>query len=170
MRQIDNRVYLEDALLTWKVLDVVYRCHELKIERVLRHVRVAGFEVDAVAEAHTLDKEIRRLVGFELKDSDFYKAFNQAVERREYFDYFYVVIDLTTRTIVEYLLDLGREKLNGIGFISALDEVVVLPSKFRKRIDAALTPKRNFDKNQVDLLEFIRKKGWRDLKEVENGT
>jgi hypothetical protein len=104
MKVIDNRDYLEDALLTWKVLDVIYRYHDLRVDRVLRHVRIAGFEVDAVAEAYTFDKGIKRLIGFELKDSDFYKAFNQAKERREYFDYFYVVIDLSVRTIVEYLL------------------------------------------------------------------
>jgi len=163
MKEIDNRVYLEDALLTWKVLRVIYLCHDLKVERVLRHVRVFRYEVDAVAEAYTFEKNIMRLIGFELKDSDFYKAFYQAKERRKYFDYFYVVIDLSARTIVEYLLDLGRKKLDGIGFISAKEEVIVLPSKFKKREKATIASKRQVDKSQVDLLEFIRKDSWREI-------
>ncbi len=167
MREIDNRVYLEDALLTWKVLRVIYICHDLKVDRVLRHVRVAGFEVDAVAEAYTFEKEIRRLIGFELKDSDLLKAFYQAKERRKYFDYFYIVVDLTVRSIVEYLLHWGSKNLDGIGFISAKEEVIVLPSKFKKREVVAITSKRQVDRNQVDLLEFLRKDRWKSIMEVD---
>ena len=102
-------------------------------------------------------------MGFELKDSDFYKAFNQAKERREYFDYFYVVIDLSVRSIVEYLLSL--KDMDGIGFISAKEEVIVLPSKFKKRKSSVITSKRVVDENQVNLLEFVRKDRWKEIME-----
>ena len=147
----DNTLYYEDALLTWKILSVIKQEHELEIERMYRHVKVMDMEVDAVAVCRTTWQKRRRMIGFELKDSDIQKAILQAYLRRRFFDYFYIILNLRTSTIVSEILKLETHK---IGFISSKDDVIVLPSKFQKRVEIPFEG-RQIDKNQVKLIKFL---------------
>lgn len=99
----DNKIFLEDALLTKKIIYTISLLHSLTVYNIYRHIRIGGYEVDALAICKTPDK-YERWVGFELKDSAIDKAITQAVLRRKYFDYFYVVIDRSTHTLVKYII------------------------------------------------------------------
>ena len=83
----DGRKVIEDDLLNENVLSLIERLHG-KIERIDKHYKVDGMEVDAII----LCKRVKeRLIGIELKEYDFFKVIQQAVQRRRYFNYFYVV-------------------------------------------------------------------------------
>jgi len=144
VRVKDNSIWYEDALL-----------HNLYNVKLYRHVEVGGFETDAVLIAHTPEKEIERWIGFELKEGDFQKAYSQAWWRRRYFDYFYIVINLTTASIVEQLITMGERP--DFGIISAIDNVVVLKSKFKKRVELKIKERGAtlIPDTQVKLLEFM---------------
>jgi len=151
IKEIDNKVYLEDALLTWKILDTIKTTHNLSVKNVFRHCRIAELEVDAIAVCET-EEGIERWVGFELKENNIMKAFVQANLRRRYFDYFYIIINLFTKTIVDFLLK-KRDDLNGIGFVSAYDNVVVYKSRFKKRFEERVSPKREV--KELTLIKFL---------------
>jgi len=87
----DNAEYYEDSLLTDKVIELIEKHHNFNIHLVELHKREHGFEVDAVIWASTRERKLERYVGIELKDYDLYKAIEQAVERRQYYHYFYIV-------------------------------------------------------------------------------
>jgi len=87
----DKANYGEDSLLTDKVIEVIEFHHNFDIQFIELHKRENGFEVDAVIWALTKEKNLERCIGIELKDRDLYKAIEQAVERRQYYHYFYIV-------------------------------------------------------------------------------
>ena len=150
IKEIDNKYYLEDALLTWRILDIINVSHSLYIKNVFRHCKIGGFEVDAVAVCET-GEGMERWIGFELKENNIMKAFVQARLRKKYFDYFYIIINLPTKTIVDFLLQ--RKDLNGIGFVSAYDNIVVYKSRFKKRVEDRLSPNRKV--KELTLIKFL---------------
>ncbi len=157
LREIDNRIYFEDALLTWHVMPILNERHHLEVEKSYRHVRVAQYEVDAVLVCHTPER-IERFIGFELKVSDFDKAMKQARLRRKYFDYFYIIIDWSVGGIVDYLLKMVQngENLDGIGFISSeCRTTLVLQSKYVKRQRIEMKNGREIPENQLSLMKFL---------------
>lgn len=179
MREMNNIHYLEDSLLTWKIVETIRSAHSLRVEKIFRHVNIAGFEVDAVAICKTRLEWKERWVGFELKENDIEKAFAQACWRRNYFDYFYVVIDWEVADIVNWLLkknlkdkiDGLTSSLNGIGFVSSREDVLVLKSKFKQReeIEAAVEKGRMVSSDIVKLVNFLHgKRSWRFLKDFQN--
>ena len=155
----DNRIFFEDALLTRGILYVISKCHDLEIEKIYRHVMVNGMEVDAVAICKTYEDRYERWVGFELKENALDKAMDQAMLRRDYFDYFYVVIDLSVASIVGNIIRgyfLDHIKNHKIGIISSYDDVVVAKSGFkaRKEKDKKING-REIDKFQMKLIQFL---------------
>jgi len=98
--------------------------------RVDTHVRmINNVEVDVVITNG------KRSVGVELKESDYDKAIRQAIIRRPFFDYMYVVLDMSVHSILEIL---RRKRYSevfdyGIGFISGSDDCVVIRSYSRRR-------------------------------------
>ena len=164
IKEIDNKYYFEDALLTWKILETIKACHDLEIRRVYRHAMVAGFEVDAVAICKTSGGK-ERWIGFELKEADFPKAFAQALLRRDFFDYFYVVIDLPVREVVNWILNHCKKGVEGIGFVSAYDDIIVLASKFKRRREMVEEVEANtiLPVTQIKLIEFLQnnRKRWK---------
>ena len=161
LKIMNSNIWYEDALLNFNVIHLVRKFHNLYEIKLYRHVEVGGFETDAVLIAHTLGKGIERWVGFELKEGDFLKAYLQASIRRRYFDYFYIVINLTTLSIVEYLIAMGERP--DFGIISAVDNIVVLKSKFKKRKKLEIEKKEEIPDAQVKLLEFMSDVGKEDI-------
>ncbi|KAA0006373.1 MAG: hypothetical protein FE045_03305, partial [Thermoplasmata archaeon] len=129
----DNRIFFEDALLTRKILWAIENFHQLHVNRIYRHVKINGLETDAVAVCQTAEDRYERWVGFELKENAIEKAIQQAIARRKYFDYFYIVIDWHTSSIVKWILKYHEIEKMGIGVISSHDDVVVLKSNFMTR-------------------------------------
>jgi len=86
-----NRIVEEDKLFNENVLKIIENLHG-KIFKVERHYKVANLETDIIL----LCKRIRgyKSVGIELKVSDTLKAIEQAIARRKYFNYFYIVSDV----------------------------------------------------------------------------
>lgn len=160
LKEIDNQHYLEDALLTWKILDVIRASHDLDVEKVFRHCKIAGMEIDAVAVCRTLGDREDRWIGFELKESDIQKAFKQAISRRTYFDYFYIILDLETRSIVNFILAKKEavEKYK-IGFVSAKENVVVYSSRFQKRLE--IKGELREEIRDLPLIKYLHEKHWR---------
>ena len=162
----DNNLYFEDALLTRQVIWVLERKHDFHVEKLYRHVKINSFEIDAVAIVKTSIERYERWVGFELKETAIDKAVGQALDRREFFDYFYVVIDLSCSSIVYFLIKYPQVVINdGIGFISSYDEVVVSLSKYKPRIKLEKAVEgREIDSSQLKLIQFLEKnkrRGWK---------
>lgn len=159
IKEIDNRIYFEDALLTFQIIQTMKHHHDLEVQKAYRHVRVAGFEVDAVLIA-TTPEGIERWIGFELKATDLPKAIKQAELRRKYFDYFYIIIgSLTVSSVVEYLMDMVKngKELNGIGYIVEdwKRDILIIKSKFQKRERETIVNGREIPKNQLELTTFL---------------
>ena len=158
-REICGRFFVEDALLSYYVLQIVERVHNLSIQRLYRHVFVKGKETDVIALATTKVNGIKRTVGFELKDTDIAKAIKQAKERRAYFDYLYIVINELPHTIANFLLSHSHSENFNFGIISTFPSheftvpVLLRKSPFEK--SKILTIKGKASKT-LDLVKFIR--------------
>jgi len=136
-----NRNVIEDALLNDNVLKIIKDLHG-EIYKIKKHYEVGGAEVDAIL----LCKRVKgyKYIGIELKQSDLKKALIQAVLRRIYFHYFYIVSELYNPHTyfgyeVEYLHKyklLDRFKEYKIGWISTYKNqaFLIFPSFYSKLI------------------------------------
>jgi hypothetical protein len=137
----NEKEFKEDSLLSKSVLWLIGQLHG-SITSVKRHVEVGedGLEVDAVV----LAKRSRyRVIGVELKAFDVLKAVQQAVARRPFFHYFYIVIgEHSAQRYLGYYIDSlyrhgGLQLLmeHGIGWIM-VDLIgnpwLIFPSRFMK--------------------------------------
>ena len=122
-------IYHEDMAVLAPWLRKVIELHGLYSRnlppniRVMMHVRPAasrGKEVDLIVRG------MNRVVLIELKDSDLYMATEQAIERRELADYTYVALRLPAYQILSILRGYTRGLENGIGYISTLDDSIVV--------------------------------------------
>ena len=132
--------HVEELVLLPKWLELVvgYHCsdsyhdpNKYPIEIELRK-KVQGFETDLIITCKSGRRTVR--IGFELKESDLYKAVSQALERRALFHYFYIVLNLHAHSILTLLKghQHTEEALsNGIGFISSIDNCIVIKSYTR---------------------------------------
>ena len=132
-----EKINFEEELYTKEIENLILESHNLDIiDRKLRFLidDKKHLEVDVVLNTKTINKGMLRLVGIELKESDLAKAVSQACVRRKYFNYFYIVINRSVRSIVGWLFNdhnlFNTVKVYGIGIISTIDNVVVLQSKF----------------------------------------
>jgi hypothetical protein len=136
-----SRVCREDLLLSSSVLDLISSIHG-EIVRVDRHVCVnRGLEVDAVIVTRRVRE---RLIGVELKEVDILKAVKQAVARRPFFHYFYIVNTYYTtrhRALGHFIETLYRNNLLGeifrhkIGWIlvdKSGEAHLIYPSRYSK--------------------------------------
>lgn len=128
-------IFNEDYYLDEEVIKIIEEHHDLKFMTLTRHVRMFGLEIDAVAIFET-PRHFTRSVGFELKENDLPKAIIQALVRRPYFHYFYIVIPWPPKAITSYILGnpmASEIRRNGVGIIGAhMDHwLIVIPSLFR---------------------------------------
>ena len=157
----DNNLYFEDALLTRNIMWVIESKHNLKVSKLYRHVKIDSYEVDALAITET-PEHIERWIGFELKDNSIDKATLQAMLRRKYFDYFYVVINLSVSSIVKYLFYYPKPiKEYKIGYVSSYDNIVVITSNYiprEKKEENKEIVGKSVDKKQMDLIRFLQER------------
>lgn len=141
-----GREVQEDSLLNEDVLRLISRYYG-SIFKIVKHSKVNGKEIDAIVYCTTTSLKIPRFlgirtVGIELKETHLVKVVEQAIERRPFFDYFYVVTGATDRKhryIGWDIEKLYRENLLGkmldkkIGWIlNTWDSAhVIFPSKFK---------------------------------------
>jgi hypothetical protein len=131
-----KRAVDEDSLLNENVLKFIEELHG-KIIKIERHFQIAGMEVDAII--YCRKSKIRR-VGIELKDFDIKKAIEQAIERRSYFNYFYIITKSYRRLIgydIRYLhysnlLDKFFQNKIGIIVVNNNEPFLLYPSNFIK--------------------------------------
>jgi hypothetical protein len=133
----EGREVKEDALLELESVRALIEALHGRITRVFKHFRVGGMEVDAIL--HCARRAVRT-VGLELKELDLERAARQALERRPYFNYFYVVARTNVREIgyplrrLHRLGLLGRLFEGGVGLIAvdgSSSAYLLLSSKFR---------------------------------------
>ena len=113
-------MHCEDSLVNIKTNNIVVELRK----------RVQGFETDVVVTCRSGSRRV--LIGFELKKDNLDEAVKQAVERRALFHYFYVVLHLPVRAILSKLRYHHEAFENGIGFVSAVDDAVVIRSYSRR--------------------------------------
>ena len=158
-KERDNQVFMEDTLFSLKALHTVEKLHYLRAYKILRHVMVKGCETDVVAFAMTENERAERLIGFELKASDIRKALAQAYERRTYFDYFYIIIDLSVYFMIKEIMKQWKYiRKFGIGIISVRESkwntfTVVVKSKYKKREDIPVETDEK-TKDQTSIAQF----------------
>jgi len=100
-----------------------------------------------VGECDVVIKQGNKTIGIELKQRDYGKVIEQAIKRRDNFTYMYVALDLHTSTILSILRSYLQALEKGIGFISTMDDCIVIRS-YAKRKDEA--------KRYKTLLEVIK--------------
>lgn len=94
-------------------------------------------EVDVLVS----DTARKKIVAIELKKDNYAKAIQQAIKRKELFDYVYVVLDLPTSSILSVLRSYSEALEHGVGFISAEDEAIVIKA-YNRRVDEAARYKK----------------------------
>ncbi len=121
----------EDNLLTDSVIKLIEKTHNLKVEKIKWHERYLGKECDCYLISKT-----NKTVGIELKEIDIVKAVKQALERRDIFNYSYVVMG-NGFSLSSYITTLVRKGLiekmvnRDIGLIiSQENPILVLRSEF----------------------------------------
>jgi hypothetical protein len=134
----EGREVKEDALLELESVRALIEALHGRITRVFKHFRVGGMEVDAIL--HCARRAVRT-VGLELKELDLERAARQALERRPYFNYFYVVARTNAREVGYPLRRLYRVGLlgrlfdEGVGVIAvdgSSSAYLLLSSKFKR--------------------------------------
>ena len=129
--------YKENNLLTKDILDLIEETHNLEIKEVYKNVLVKfnnlkpiEFDVLVIAKTPTGQE---RVISIELKESDVSKVIEQAIVRRDFVDYSYVVLDTSIKLLVEYLLYVWADyvKEYKIGFFT--DNTLLLQSKYIKK-------------------------------------
>jgi len=138
--RMDKKVFLEDSLLTKEAIEIIEKYHGGKVEKIKRHLKVLGMEVDA--EITIKFKTTSRKIGIELKESNLTQAIEQAIARRKFFDYFYIITKEHRALLGTYVLlaSEGNEIFkkffeNKIGWIGKFEKgyFLLYPSRFLKR-------------------------------------
>ena len=111
---------IEDKLLDDNVLKLLAKHHQEKIISVVRHSNNFGVECDAYIK---IGKTVNRTIGIELKDVDLSKVVEQAIKRRELFNYSYIITNTSLSHFwsAHYFMYrkhlLGKLYKNSIGWI-----------------------------------------------------
>ncbi|MHA1868839.1 MAG: hypothetical protein ACTSXD_12420 [Candidatus Heimdallarchaeaceae archaeon] len=90
-----KRKITEDELLTEDVLRLISYLHG-KIYRIYKHFREKKKEIDVIIHTKTTEQKLDRYIGtirigVELKEKNTIKVVQQAIERRDLFNYFYII-------------------------------------------------------------------------------
>ena len=129
--------YKENVLLTDNIIEEMLQEHCLVIKKIHKNIYLKyngkTIEFDVLIEAETPTGRIR-WISVELKESDVSKVINQAIVRRDFVDYSYVILNHSVKWIVQYLFYVWGEtiKEHQIGFFSNCNnkEIFILNSKF----------------------------------------
>ena len=98
-------------------------------------------EVDVVVRSNS------KVIAIELKESDYTKVIEQAIKRRDLFDYVYVTLNLSTHTILGILRNYKEALEHGIGFISASDDCIVIKAYDKRH--------KHESKRYTKILDFL---------------
>lgn len=134
----DGKINNEDIGLL-DLMNYVSFEHSIYSPKGVLHYRTTidgtRLEYDFVVIGTTL-RDWKRVVGIEFKETDFPKAVSQAISRKDYVHYQYVVVKLSAKDIVNAYWDsLVLAKENGIGVVTvdyAGHPSVLLKAKFTK--------------------------------------
>ena len=134
----DEKLFKENVYLKKDYLNMISEFHNLTFKKIYKNVyvnynnKVREFDVLINGETPT---GRQRWVSIELKENDVSKVIEQSLVRRDFVDYSYCIINNSVRWVVEYILYVWSDyiKEDKIGFISAYDNIFVLPSKYKKR-------------------------------------
>ena len=137
-KQKDKKLgeYKENSLLTQDVLDKISEAHSLTIKEVYKNVYLSYngkiIEFDVLIKTETPTGQ-DRWISIELKESDIGKTIEQALIRRDFVDYSYVIINSSVKWIVEYIFYVWHEYIiqEKLGFYSSRENIFVLQSKFK---------------------------------------
>ena len=129
--------YKENALLTKNIIEEISQEHSLEVKKIHKNIYLnyngKTVEFDVLIEAETPTGR-KRWISVELKDNDVSKVINQAVVRRDFVDYSYIILNNNVKWIVQYLFYVWSETIKEyqIGFFSNWDnkEIFILNSKF----------------------------------------
>jgi hypothetical protein len=127
--------YQENKLLTQEVVDRIMEEHCLELKKIHKNTYFTynkkRIEFDVLIEALTPSGQLR-WISVELKEQDVSKVINQAIVRRDFADYSYVVLNNPVSWIVQYIVYVWNEwiKEHQIGFFS--NNIFVLNSKWIK--------------------------------------
>jgi len=173
IKSYDGKIFNEDI----GILDLAQTLawnHNLSKWRAVLHYRwkpekqVHDVEFDYLIFGET-DRGWPRVIGVEFKDTDFSKAVSQAIIRRDYTNYQYVVIRLHIHDLFEHYWDaLDRAKKNGIGVISVDyrgNPYVLFSAKYHKTGKSLYdsvsswfggqTSQQELDDTQKKILDFL---------------
>jgi len=141
----EGRTIYEDSLLNKDTVSFIEKLHNCEVVKILKHFYVKDKEIDAILYCKTLNKGLIRKIGIELKEIDLEKAVVQAVERRDFFNYFYIItkayfyVGEVFRKLVLNSPNLLREMVTkSVGIISVVEYdgknecFLILPSKFKR--------------------------------------
>jgi hypothetical protein len=142
----EGKTIYEDKLLNKHTISFIENLHNCEVVKILRHFYVKDKEIDVILYCRTLNKGLIRKIGIELKEVDLEKAVVQAVERRDFFNYFYIItnayfyIGEAFRKLVLSSPNLLKEMITkSVGMISVIEYengknecFLILPSKFKR--------------------------------------
>ncbi len=127
--------YKENTLLTDSILEQLENEHCLKIKEVHKNIYLKFnnkiVEFDGLIEAETPTGRVR-WISVELKEHDVSKVINQAIVRRDFVDYSYVILNNSVKWIVQYIFYVWHNHIKEyqIGFFS--NDTFILNSKYIK--------------------------------------
>jgi len=143
--------YKENALLTDEIVEKIMDDHCLTLKEIHKNCYLQYnkkiVEFDALIEAETPTGR-KRWISVELKESDISKVINQAVVRRDFAHFSYIILNSRVKWVVQYLFYVYPELVNQemIGFFT--NNIFVLPSKSKKpRIEINMDGEK-YDKNK----------------------
>ena len=127
--------YKENALLTDEIVEQIADEHSIEVKKVYKNVYVKfnnkSVEFDVLIKAETPTGRTR-WISIELKESDISKVINQAIVRRDFVDYSYVIINFCVKWVTQYIFYVCSDDIKeyNIGFFAR--DVFVLNSKYKK--------------------------------------
>jgi len=133
----EMKEYIENKYYDKDIENLILNQHNLSLIKKERNVIIIEHKLDTETDVILYCKTEfgrKRKIGIELKETDFIKAVHQALVRREFFNYFYIVINSSVKYIVDWIFSdynlYSAIKVGGIGIISFKDKIIIRPSKF----------------------------------------
>jgi len=136
-----KKSYEENKYYTKEMEDLILEEHNLSLVKREKNIVIVehklNTETDVILYCKT-EFGRKRKIGIELKENDLTKAMHQAMVRRQFFNYFYIIINMPVKFIVDWIINdynlLSALKVGGIGIISYYDNMIIKSSKFFKYI------------------------------------
>jgi len=149
---VDGKNFREDELLNKEVIKLIVNKHTnyyslSKINAVLRHKKIKDMEIDGIIILK--HRTVIRLFGIELKEYNIVDVIRQAIVRRRFFHYFYIITRFPRHTIGELMKEvvsgknnyylkhfkvLFKYKIGWIAYEKKYPPMFLLPSFFKKPV------------------------------------